>query len=146
MALLLHGGPCRNLYALLVSFTVLDLTSAASQQACYFPNGTEAISNVDIYPYLPCFPNRPNSMCCRTNSTDTCNKDGLCESSWDGNLWRDFCTDPTWQAPGCTKLCLGSLGTDGDGMDSSHLLKRLRQSSRTNGIHRKQATPAAQYE
>ncbi|KAL8688903.1 MAG: hypothetical protein Q9218_005300 [Villophora microphyllina] len=54
-------------------------------------------------------------MCCRTNSTDTCNSDGLCQSDWDGNLWRDFCTDPTWQAPGCTKLCLGSLGTDGDG-------------------------------
>ncbi|KAI4190595.1 MAG: hypothetical protein L6R41_000688 [Letrouitia leprolyta] len=54
-------------------------------------------------------------MCCRTTSTDTCRDDGLCDSTWDGNVWRDFCTDPTWQAPNCVKLCLKTQGTDGDG-------------------------------
>ncbi|KAL8668400.1 MAG: hypothetical protein Q9168_006971 [Polycauliona sp. 1 TL-2023] len=53
-------------------------------------------------------------MCCRTSSTDTCRSDGLCDSSWDDQTWRVFCTDPTWQAPECVKLCLDS-GRDGDG-------------------------------
>ncbi|KAI4238025.1 MAG: hypothetical protein LQ349_001407 [Xanthoria aureola] len=54
-------------------------------------------------------------MCCRRSSTDTCRSDGLCDSSWDSNTWRVFCTDPTWQAPNCVKLCLGLDGNDGDG-------------------------------
>ncbi|KAL9601998.1 MAG: hypothetical protein Q9219_002106 [cf. Caloplaca sp. 3 TL-2023] len=54
-------------------------------------------------------------MCCRTTSTDVCRDDGLCDSGWDGNVWRDFCTDPTWQAPNCVKLCMNSQGKDGDG-------------------------------
>ncbi|KAL8947426.1 MAG: hypothetical protein Q9222_006294 [Ikaeria aurantiellina] len=45
-------------------------------------------------------------MCCALDSTDTCRGDGLCDSTWDNNIWRDFCTDPTWQAPDCLKICL----------------------------------------
>ncbi|KAL8760129.1 MAG: hypothetical protein Q9199_000266 [Rusavskia elegans] len=60
-------------------------------------------------------------MCCRTSSTDTCRSDGLCDSSWDGNTWRVFCTDPTWQAPNCVKLCLDLGGTDGNGKQLARL-------------------------
>ncbi|KAL8733042.1 MAG: hypothetical protein Q9181_003748 [Wetmoreana brouardii] len=110
-----QDGQCRKCYTLLVSLALCALTLAASNPACYFPNGTQAISNVDSMPYLPCT-NRQQSMCCRTNSTDSCTSDGLCESRWDGNLWRDYCTDPTWQDPACVKLCLGKRnGVDGDG-------------------------------
>lgn len=65
--------------------------------------------------YTPCNTNTKHSMCCRSSTTDRCRSDGLCDSNWDGNIWRVFCTDPTWQAPNCIKLCLFN-GRDGDGM------------------------------
>lgn len=104
---------CQKLYTLLILALLVNMAVASAGATCYYPNGTAAIDSV--WPYLPCNPNAEHSMCCRTTSTDTCRYDGLCDSGWDGNVWRDFCTDPTWQAPECIKLCLYSHGTDGDG-------------------------------
>ncbi|KAI4176906.1 MAG: hypothetical protein LQ343_000763 [Gyalolechia ehrenbergii] len=92
-------------------------------------------------------------MCCRTTSTDTCRDDGLCDSSWDGNVWRDFCTDPTWQAPNCVKLCLDSQGTDGDGKVSKanifiqeyHLLTLFPYLGNTGGSVRVTQCPNGSY-
>ncbi|KAL8679079.1 MAG: hypothetical protein Q9186_004619 [Xanthomendoza sp. 1 TL-2023] len=98
---------------LFLSLGLFSLSVAAAGTTCYYPNGTAAIDS--NWPYEPCKRNTPESMCCRKGSTDTCRSDGLCDSGWDGNTWRDFCTDPTWQAPNCIKLCLDYMGEDGDG-------------------------------
>ncbi|KAL8949979.1 MAG: hypothetical protein Q9222_003957 [Ikaeria aurantiellina] len=103
----------RSSALVLLAATLITLTLAATDSTCYFPNGTAAID--PDYPYLPCNPNTKNSMCCRTTTTDSCTSDGLCLSGYDGNLWRDFCTDPTWQAPNCAKLCLNSGNVDSHG-------------------------------
>ncbi|KAL8798939.1 MAG: hypothetical protein Q9182_006261 [Xanthomendoza sp. 2 TL-2023] len=102
-----------RLFVLFLSLGLFSLSVAAAGTTCYYPNGTAAIDN--NWPYEPCKRNTPESMCCRKNSMDKCRSDGLCDSSWDGNTWRDFCTDPTWQSPNCIKLCLDFTGEDGDG-------------------------------
>ncbi|KAL8871983.1 MAG: hypothetical protein Q9174_002307 [Haloplaca sp. 1 TL-2023] len=113
------GGPCRRtlallLYGILSNVAFAQRNDRDDERTCYNPNGTVAYNNAPTWPYLPCQSSRQNTMCCRTNSTDTCTPDGLCKSEYDGNLWRVFCTDPTWESPGCTKLCLNE-GTDADG-------------------------------
>ncbi|KAL9607026.1 MAG: hypothetical protein Q9167_008018 [Letrouitia subvulpina] len=82
---------------------VLAASSALAASTCYAPNGTAII---DEFPYTPCNTNDEFSMCCRVSTTDTCRPDGLCDSAWDGKVWRDYCTDPTWQDPSCVKLCV----------------------------------------
>lgn len=77
---------------------------------CYFPNGTDANQGQENDVYLPCNPGDPVSMCC--NVGDQCRSDGLCLSIWyDNNVWRDMCTDETWQSPSCVKLCIEGTST-----------------------------------
>lgn len=60
--------------------------------------------------YQPCNAGDPVSMCCHI--ADECRSDGLCHSTWfDGNVWRDFCTDKTWEDPACIKLCVTGTST-----------------------------------
>ncbi|KAH7134932.1 hypothetical protein B0J11DRAFT_564384 [Dendryphion nanum] len=72
---------------------------ASVQAACFYPNGTQ---NNDFY--QPCGNKGQHSMCCRINDTfpDTCLTDsarlGLCANG--DLLWRESCTDPTWQSEG----------------------------------------------
>ncbi|KAG6989931.1 vanadium chloroperoxidase [Physcia stellaris] len=84
--------------------TALLLTVNA--QSCYFPNGTDANRlNPSNPQYRPCNAGDPVSMCCHIG--DECRSDGLCLSTWfDNNIWRDFCTDKTWQDRACIKLCV----------------------------------------
>ncbi|KAI4163211.1 MAG: hypothetical protein LQ342_003144 [Letrouitia transgressa] len=82
---------------------VLATSSTLAASTCYAPNGTAII---DEFPYTPCNTNDEFSMCCRITTTDTCRPDGLCDSGWDGKVWRDYCTDPTWEDPSCVKLCV----------------------------------------
>lgn len=69
--------------------------------------------------YDACNPNASASMCCALDSTSdflnaasgvTCRSDGLCASEDGKNITRTACTDQTWQAPECIKLCVN--GTD----------------------------------
>jgi hypothetical protein len=57
--------------------------------------------------YLPCEGGvRSDSrftMCCA--DYDVCRPDGMCLSGFDSEIWRDGCTDPTWQSSSCIKLC-----------------------------------------
>jgi len=54
------------------------------------------------------------SMCCRTNDTvasfpDICRPDGLCQETQQTDIvWRESCTDRTWQARECLQLCVGA--------------------------------------
>ncbi|GME66441.1 hypothetical protein GTA08_BOTSDO13683 [Neofusicoccum parvum] len=97
---------------------LLFVTEAFS--SCFLPNGTDRNS---IYnstdnstAYLPCHtvPDGEASMCCRLGDADpdTCRHDGLCQGDA-GWYWRESCTDNTWQAKGCVKLCIdGAMGND----------------------------------
>lgn len=97
-----------------IFFLAFSLLTSFATAACYFPNGTDRNANKGFEPYQPCVVSddgRP-SMCCRTNdgNPDTCQPDGLClNDDFGGILWREACTDKTWTAPECIKLCI-----DGD--------------------------------
>lgn len=99
---------------LLGLFLAVHLFTSFVAAACYFPNGTDRNANKGYEPYQPCVASDGGqaSMCCRTNDgyPDTCQSDGLCRNDgFDGILWREACTDKTWTAPECIKLCI-----DGD--------------------------------
>jgi len=83
--------------------------------ACYTPNGTLFTNQA----FQPC--NQvlgQHSMCCGTNWTavdpkvapDVCLPNGLCQNynTYSNGqtvviMWRQYCTDPTWQSPYCLK-------------------------------------------
>lgn len=62
-----------------------------------------------ILDYSPCNNGDEHSMCCAAGQ-DTCRIDGLCyyngEVKGSKGVFRDGCTDPTWESPSCVKLCL----------------------------------------
>lgn len=63
---------------------------------------------------MRCGAKNEHSMCCRWNTDvgpDTCRRDGLCANEGSITLlWRESCTDPTWQDEGCLKLCYEGMG------------------------------------
>lgn len=87
------------------------LTGAAAGQgsSCFVPNTTarHLLDNGVNDTYRPCSPlSEGHSMCCNTQPGDQCRDDGLCLNPRLGFLWRESCTDPTWQSPRCLKLCI----------------------------------------
>lgn len=56
-----------------------------------------------------------HSMCCRKpgqSGGDICTSDNrFCDGG--SNIWRESCTDPTWQDPACKKLFLNGTGYQG---------------------------------
>lgn len=78
---------------------------------CYLPNGTDrhAAANAGNGKWTPCPGGSTNghTMCCNTNTGDQC-RDGLCWNEGSKLLWRESCTDPTWQSIGCLKLCISN--------------------------------------
>ena len=44
------------------------------------------------------------SPCC--SGHDICFGDGVCYQDWSGVMYRAGCTDPTFVAPECPKICL----------------------------------------
>jgi len=85
--------------------------SSTTIATCYNYNG----SAVTISTYKPCNGSAPVSMCCNLgqggNGGDACGSGstyGLCGVT--GNtLWRESCSDPTWQSPVCLKLCVTGI-------------------------------------
>lgn len=57
--------------------------------------------------HSPCDKNKAVSMCCAPG--DECRPDGLCLNPVRG-LFRDGCTDPSWESSSCIKLCHAGLG------------------------------------
>jgi hypothetical protein len=76
-------------------------SSGAVATNCYAPSGLE------VAIWSPC-PGQNTEMCCALGNGDTCTSDGLCLNP-NGLKYRDGCTDPTWQDPGCTRLCMCRL-------------------------------------
>ena len=78
--------------------------------------GTDRNTGLPANLYSPCDTDLShNSMCCawqqkssiylNAESGVNCRSDGLCADVSGGNITRTACTDPTWQAPECIKLC-----------------------------------------
>ncbi|KAG9236063.1 hypothetical protein BJ875DRAFT_527337 [Amylocarpus encephaloides] len=82
---------------------------------CYAPDGKTTASSYD---YQPCIPIVGiDSMCCALNRTipgaDSCTPNGLCNNN--GQYYRDFCTDPTWESPNCLSNTICADGEDAKG-------------------------------
>lgn len=93
---------CRS-FLLLVNFCVIF--GPMTYATCYFPNGD---IRVDQF-YQPCHPDQEHSMCCRIDD-NRCRSDGLCDELGTSLVWRESCTDPTWNSSSCIKLCHSGLG------------------------------------
>jgi hypothetical protein len=99
----------------------------ASTKTCYMPNGESRNGHINVtegWVYAPCDNTADVSMCCaigpgRADGTqDTCLENGLCQNNQ--LLWRESCTDPTWEDPACIKLFLNGTGfneTEGTSID-----------------------------
>lgn len=80
---------------------------------CYLPDGTDRNAGLAQEDYQPCDPGDDFSMCCATNrevNPDRCRSDGLCYATYDTNVWRESCTDQSWESPKCFKLCNSGIG------------------------------------
>lgn len=95
------------LYAFgLISMTVM-LPLAATQKACYFPNGARAPES-----WTPCNATAEESHCCM--DTDLCLDNKYCYSQDDGTgtkpftnrLFRGGFTDENWKSPQCPYYCI----------------------------------------
>ncbi|TGO61452.1 hypothetical protein BCON_0027g00390 [Botryotinia convoluta] len=80
---------------------------------CYSYEGVEMDPT-----YKPCNGSAPVSMCCHlgviNSGGDECGSGstyGLCGISGT-QLWRESCTDKTWQSPLCLRLCVGANDTE----------------------------------
>lgn len=93
--------PSHFLIQIVYFFGVLCLSTYA---ACYFPNGSDRNAEYDSEVYQPCNRSAEHSMCCRAND-HKCRSDGLCYDAWTRLVWRESCTDPTWNSSACVKLC-----------------------------------------
>ena len=92
-------------------------------QKCYNPDGTDRNLGLETPVYLPCTGNGavgPNFHCCAFPSSeaghhDTCLSNGLC-SDGGGQIWRESCTDPTWQDAACKHVCNKGIDWNGASM------------------------------
>ncbi|KAK6363338.1 hypothetical protein TWF730_000774 [Orbilia blumenaviensis] len=104
-----------NVILLTVVLSIIRFTAAQIEvpdtPRCYYPDGSLRNST----DYQPCNNVRgQHSMCCaianRGSGADICLSNGLCSGATaDGvgrALWRESCTDPTWEDPACLKICL----------------------------------------
>ena len=60
------------------------------------------------------------ATCCAEG--DICSPDRLCYNPGGSNVWRNFCTDPTWKSLSCSPLCQGTTEWD-DGPVSDSLYR-----------------------
>lgn len=89
-----------------------SIICSSAHATCYNPNGIDKNADLGKEIYQPCDAGDEHSMCCALNrpDADKCRNDGLCFSTWDSNLWRESCTDPTWKSSSCIKLCVSGTG------------------------------------
>ncbi|KAK7439273.1 hypothetical protein Landi51_11250 [Colletotrichum acutatum] len=91
------------LHVLAAILTTL-IGTVAGQGACFVPNGTNRhdLTNANIQKYASC-ESSGHGMCCNI-AGDKCQADGLCWNEEHKQLWRESCTDPTWESPKCLKF------------------------------------------
>jgi hypothetical protein len=111
-----------SLITFIILMALVQIVTASA--TCYGPNGTANTYDCCGGAYSPC--NGVSGMCCalgRAANINECLGNGLCYQTNTGWIWRESCTDPTWQDPSCLKLC-----TDGSN-------KRVRQKGRGPGAN-----------
>lgn len=88
--------------------TLSSAVLAQSNERCYFPDGS-----VDVEGFVcnsTAAASGRGSACCLHD--DACYESGACLQDWSGVFYRRGCTDPTYRAPGCPKMCVdGKLDT-----------------------------------
>ena len=103
-----------------VLFSLLTLCSPVLSE-CWNYDGTNRNEDSDVKEgvilYEACDRTQPFSMCCRQpGEGDECRLDGLCQGfAGDGSrpVWRESCTDRTWDSPYCLDLCVDGRTEDG---------------------------------
>ena len=88
------------------------LCTATADATCYAPPvGDETTGAAQAPQWTSCNSDAAESMCCRTETItggldETCMPNGLCRKNTDDplSLWRESCTDPTWNSPACLRL------------------------------------------
>jgi hypothetical protein len=87
---------------------LLAQTASAAFGVCYMPDGTDVQKNTKDNYFRCSETSSDQTMCCNESHGDVCTPDGLCWKKEDppDKLWRTSCSDPTWKADGCLKLCI----------------------------------------
>ncbi|KAI0398325.1 hypothetical protein F5Y17DRAFT_454323 [Xylariaceae sp. FL0594] len=84
---------------------------AADEIRCWAPDGMTLADNETVVPCnkLGIQQAGVHSSCCRLDGDekqrDLCTTAGLCLSTLDGVLRREYCTDKTWKSPACVNVC-----------------------------------------
>ena len=116
---------------LFTSLTIL-CTIRTSTANCYFPNGTDRNEGFPNDTYFPINPGDDFSMCC-SHLGDQPRSDGLCRNSDGTVIWRESCTDRTWQSPKCIKLCAGASPGTSTSPERVYLLIELQTQTTPQG-------------
>lgn len=108
------GSVVVSFYFILLLIPYFKIFRLSSHASCYFPNGTDINAPFPEEVYLPCDSGDEFSMCCALNRNypDKCRSDGMCFSTYDQNIWRDACTDRSWNSSTCVKLCDSGIGNE----------------------------------
>ncbi|KAI0809960.1 hypothetical protein GGR55DRAFT_146769 [Xylaria sp. FL0064] len=97
---------------LLLLATSFGRHAAADEVQCWAPDGKTLADNETVVPCnkLGIQQEGVYSSCCRLDGDakqrDYCTTSGLCLSTLDGVLRREYCTDATWKSPACVNVCI----------------------------------------
>lgn len=91
-------------------FCFLFTLASFAESACYWRNGTQNPSP-DYEPCSTDLSNPLHTVCCA--KWDTCLPNGLCQSGFDQDFWRETCTKKNWDEGGCQELCSNEVCTHG---------------------------------
>ncbi|KAI0858797.1 hypothetical protein F4860DRAFT_286332 [Xylaria cubensis] len=99
------------LICFLLTATPFIRLAEADEVQCWAPDGKTLADNETVVPCnkLGIQQEGVYSSCCRldgdANQRDYCTTSGLCLSTFDGVLRREYCTDKTWKSPACVNVC-----------------------------------------
>ncbi|TGJ80291.1 hypothetical protein E0Z10_g8467 [Xylaria hypoxylon] len=95
----------------LLAATSFSRLVVADEVRCWAPDGKTLADNETVVPCnkLGIQQDGVYSSCCRLDGDatqrDYCTTSGLCLSTLDGVLRREYCTDKTWKSPACVNVC-----------------------------------------
>ncbi|KAI0478249.1 hypothetical protein F4859DRAFT_479148 [Xylaria cf. heliscus] len=99
------------LISVLLTATTFGRLAGADEVQCWAPDGKTLADNETVVPCnkLGIQQQGVYSSCCRldgdASQRDYCTTSGLCLSTFDGVLRREYCTDKTWKSPACVNVC-----------------------------------------
>ncbi|GAP88130.2 hypothetical protein SAMD00023353_1501030 [Rosellinia necatrix] len=96
---------------LLLTAPLLGRLAMADEVRCWAPDGKTLADNETVVPCnkLGIQQQGVYSSCCRLDGDatqrDYCTTNGLCLSTSDGAIRREYCTDKTWKSTACVNVC-----------------------------------------